>query len=282
MGNLIDDKIDPNPTNNYTLIANKGYIDVSYNDGSVVSYKFDYRSDDFVIETEDKQIEWHTCSFVIDGDTIHMVDVNSGLRAYTFDGSIFNLITKEALKDNRAIYYDGSYIYVGSVQLSVYSFDGTSYKLIDTSERINPIAVISGYDSYIFTGELDNIVAYTFDGEKLLFLGSERVINWLGNDISCGNGFVFVTTVYPEEGLKMYSFDGEAFTLIDEKKDNLGIMSTGVALKYPYIYTSWKDKNIAVYEIVNDEMVLSDFKTDTSDAIMDIYKDVNKVSIVKP
>ena len=151
-----------------------------------------------------------------DGTYIYVADGNSGLRAYSFDGSTF---TEEGSYNTPGYAYgvwgDGTYIYVadGNSGLRAYSFDGSTFTELDDYNTTGSSTNVREYKGRIYlSDENGGLLAFTFDGTTLTLENSvdpgQVWSSWIDDD--------YVYAASTSGGLNVYSYDSSTgFTLID-------------------------------------------------------------------
>ena len=208
----------------------------------------------------------------------------------------------------------GNYIYTAcdTGGIRAYSFDGSSFSLLDTQDDGNNYISIWSNNSYVYAAcGVGGVRAYSFDGSDFTLLDedSDGLSNYYdvwGDDnyiyISCaaagiygysfdGSSFTledtqddggsyldawgddnYIYTACGIDGVRAYSFDGSSFTLEDTQDD--GGIYYGVWGDDNYIYTACDNNGIRAYSFDGSSFTLEDTQDDGS-GYYDIWGDDN-------
>ncbi|NCO03744.1 MAG: DUF1554 domain-containing protein [Alphaproteobacteria bacterium] len=154
-----------------------------------------------------------------DGNFIHITVENSGLIAFTFDGTALTQVATLNLPGygTQAVHGDGTYIYVneeGGGGLTALSFNGTAYtSLAVLGTGVRDIQTANGY---IFTFRNDGtnnfVDAYSFDGTNFSLAGTRSFGGTGIQQIFVTDDHVFVANRWG--GIDALTFDGTTFTVV--------------------------------------------------------------------
>lgn len=152
-----------------------------------------------------------TSDICYDGTYVY-ITTDDNMFAYLFSGETLyykastnscNWLTDE---EYRACYTDGNYIYAYSLDsgLKAYSFDGTTFNLIDYDTSIqvtysNLISkMISGDGNYIYVlSEVSGMIAYEFDGSSLSEISNNNII--MTSEKYESNRYMYETSICLDE-----------------------------------------------------------------------------------
>ena len=194
-----------------------------------------------------------------DGTYVYTACDDSGVRAYSFDGSDFTLLdTIDNGRNYMYIWGDGTYIYTGCEGdgIRAYSFDGSDFTLEDTQDDGGDYQGIWGDGTYIYVGcHGDGIRAYSFNGSDFTLLdtlddGGAYYGVW-------GDGNYIYTACFAD-GIRAYSFDGTDLTLLDTL--NNGGYYYGVWGDGTYIYVACSSNGIRAYSFDGSDLTYLDSK----------------------
>ncbi|MEM9468610.1 MAG: hypothetical protein AAF988_00440 [Pseudomonadota bacterium] len=126
------------------------------------------------------------------------------------------------------LWHDGTYIYVadGSFGVHAYTFDGTTFTLLDTFDTPGTVNNIKGDGTYIYVADgSSGVRALTFDGTTFTDVASTSVVPD-GRDVWAKGDYLYVAS--GTSGIYAFTFDGTTFT-------NVGISTIA------HTYYLWSD-----------------------------------------
>jgi hypothetical protein len=186
------------------------------------AYSADTLEADFSISLDADYQDGSYFSVYKDSTYVYVASYYTGLQLYGFDGNKFTFLDNHYTGGNENFYFDvtgdDEFVYVACYGdgLKVYSVYENKLVLRDSIDNDGYYYGVASDDSYIYTACYEEgIKAYTFDGKDKLSLTSSidfggRVLDiYTDGDYiySCGN-----------DGLKVLSFNGTSFSLIDHIK----------------------------------------------------------------
>lgn len=143
------------------------------------------------------------------------------------------------------VYYDGTYIYTsrGTSGISVYTFDGADFTLVDTNATTaKNYQCVYANGTYVYAGTAaDGMHAFTFDGTDLVYVTKNTT-----GGVDIEGVFANATYIFgaaDNTGIEAYSFDGTDLTHIDDDEDK----GKGVHGDDDYIFHAGEADNLALY-----------------------------------
>ena len=184
--------------------------------GTLHAFSFDGSSlsliDTYDTGTESGKL-WH------DGQYIYVTNWTDGIRAFSFDGAI---LTEEAhyvdgTSSAGDVWGDGTYIYldepnIGNPGLNVFSFNGSSFTLLDTYNTSDSQGVW-GDGTYLYVADRGaGIRAFSFDGSSLSLIDTYNTTGEARHIIG-DRDYIYVAD--SASGVHAFTFNGSSFTLLD-------------------------------------------------------------------
>jgi len=167
------------------------------------------------------------------------------------------------------VYYNGTYIYVarGTSGVSVYTFDGADFTLVDTNATTgqNYISIYAN-GTYIFAGTTAGQVhAFTFDGTNIEYKDNDSECIADPRGIFANESYVFAGL--KDNGIFAYSFDGTTITYIDNSSSyDIGVL--GIHGDDSYIFTGAGSDNLIMYTFDGTTLTEEDKKNlETGDSL---------------
>ncbi|PJF38911.1 MAG: hypothetical protein CUN55_15900, partial [Phototrophicales bacterium] len=149
-----------------------------------------------------------------DGSYIYVVGQNTGVHAYSFDGTSIVPVASYVTSDARAAWGDGTYIYVADrgSGIRAFRFNGVAFTEIASYNTIAISYDVWSDGTYIYVAdEWGGLTALTFDGYGFIEIASTSQFSlriW-------GDGVYIYTIDSNTNDVLAYSFDGSSFTLIN-------------------------------------------------------------------
>lgn len=148
-----------------------------------------------------------------DGVYLYVADNSGGLKAYSFDGTIFTLKgTYNTTTGHVQVWGDGSYVYSargGSVD--AYTFDGTNFTRVATYiGSLGTVNDVWGDGRYVYVAHASGLAALTFNGAAFTLITNYALT--AANSVQ-GDGNYIYTVETGAGGVKAFLFNGTAFTL---------------------------------------------------------------------
>ena len=143
---------------------------------------------------------------------------NSGLRAYSYNGT-YNLIdTIDEGGTYRGVWDDGNYVYCACAAsgLKAYTFNGAAFAAAGNIDDGGTYQDVWGDGTYIYvaTSAPGVLRAYTFAGGVFTLRGTYTEGPTFFHFAKNSTGTIFVTSV-TEQHVSAFSFNGTTFSLID-------------------------------------------------------------------
>ncbi len=245
--------------NNYfdVWVDSNGFVYVARYSAGLSVYEYDKDTGAFTLKDTDYQsgITNYYMNVWGDGTYIYCA-TDSGLLAYSFNGTSLTFITRYASATDEWVWGDGTYLYnVGTAGIRALTFNGTAFTSIAARDDGGIYYRVWGDGTYIYCATSNGTRAYTFNGT--VFSASLAVATDGGGhhfDVWGDGTYIYVaesTHVYA------YTFSGVAFTLVGTHTqtycDYKGVMGDG-----DYLYVSNRDYGLEALGFDGSDFVLKD------------------------
>ena len=213
-------------------------------------------------------------SVIVNGSYIYLAKTG-GLTpcVYSFDGITFTGLDYLNIFHSQALWVTTDYIYSGSTSsLRAYSFDGSSFSLLDT---VSTSGMSDEYymdiwsdGTYIYTTQFeDGLTAYTFNGTDLIEVGSiDEVISPAQGRGVFGDG-TYIYMAKGSGGIVAYTFNGTDFTNVGSRDDGY---TFDLFINGSYIYSANGAGGLYVYSFDGSTFTVED-SIDNGGTAVDVY-----------
>jgi len=157
------------------------------------------------------------------------------------------------------IFVDATYVYMACYTngLKVYTFDGTTFTLVDSQDDGNAYTGVWSDGTYIYTAcGSGGLRVYELVGGSLSLLDANRIGDcW---NVHSNNG-TYIYTAEKSGGIAVYSFDGISLTLLDSRNDGSNVyMDVWHDGNYLYAADEIGGNNIRAYSFNGSNFTLID------------------------